>query len=420
MNHTFLFLSLILAACNTYSLGNTDELKHHIQREAFCNVPISDVVCHPLATNTASYEQVKAAYRTIPISWGSNAIDKAACPRIHQLLLHEIVRVIEENEHEAFVEIPHFKTINHENALESIKGWVLKENLRDVDTTTIRHLPKPSAENNYTHFLALASPFMDRDEVFYSAGTRFSLLHESIEKHAESNNEESINYHVWAYDAYLKKFKIIELPENICSYKCQTLPLKERKELFCHLVTLWATLHPLSIPLVWGGASIAKAWENKDYQSASITDDAGQTRCVWERPKYGNATYQGIDASNLVARAAHIVGIDYEYRNTATAAAKLDELYMYEWPENGDLIWVPGGMLIITNVQTNRAVTALSYGAGYGIVTELLLSEIFKDISTYEDFMNAYRAHQPLTILNKDGSIARTINEYKVLRFARG
>jgi hypothetical protein len=414
MNHTLLFLSL-LVACNTHTLTR-DEIQDHITREAFCNVPIADVVSRPLATHSTSQEHAKAAYKKLPISWGSHALDKAACPRIHQLLLHEVVRIIEETEHEVLVEIPHFKTINNQNTLECIKGWVLKENLQDVDATTVRHLPKPISDKmHYTQTLALKLPYGDSD-VFYSAGTRFAILHEFS---AHKETPQGSVYHAWAYDSYLKKFKIVEIPKQLCTSDLHSLSLAEKKDLFCQIVTTWATLHPVYIPLVWGGASIAKAWENNDYKSAYLADDAGQTCSVWERPKYGSETHQGIDASNLVARAAQIVGIEYEYRNTATAAAKLDELYMYEWPENGDLIWIPGGLLIINDLTGNRAVSAFSYGAGYGIVTEIPLARIFKDISTYEDFMTAYRAQQPLTILNKDGSVARTITEYKILRFAR-
>ena len=418
MHSIFLLVSLTSVLFTSLSAHQPDELLNRIKQKAYCIVPICDVVNRPLANAQSSHEAVTLAYKNIPISWGPHSQDKAACPRIHQLLLHEIVHIIDETEHEVAIEIPDFKTINKENKLESIKGWVLKEHLRSLDTNSIRHLPESlSSANNQMQVLALVSPFMDEDYVFYSAGTRFAMLHEAranqIKERASSHN-----YHAWAYDAYLKKFKIIELPQQICAYNTQSLPLQERKELFCDLITLWAT-YPLFIPLVWGGASIGKAWEHNDYYAASHGTESGETLSVWERPKYGEQVYQGIDASNLVARAAQTVGIDYQYRNTSTAAAFMDELYMYEWPENGDLIWVPGGMLIINKLERNRAVSAFSYGAGYGIVVELPLAEIFKDISTYDDLMQAYRSKTPLTLLNQDGSIARTINEYKILRFAR-
>lgn len=387
----FLLLALIL--------GKVDFLS---ARTAFCKVSIADIVSHPLATAHESYQAIKQSYAQLPISWVQNVTNKIVCPRIYQLLKHEIVTVLEETEHEAYIEISYCFVAQDKYNQTPLRGWILKENISNSQeyNTYKNLLPEPLTQQSHlttSNSVSLVSPYQDEDGIFYSAGTRF-VIHDKINDF----------YLVLAYDHIRQKFKEIELPETICCFQNEPLSLHEKRILFCDLVTLWATIPNGCIPLVWGGASIGKIWDQDDYYQATRKGPAGKIYYIWERPHYDTFAYMGVDASNVILRAAQTVGIPYFCKNSTTAKHVLDSLAMYEWPQDGDLIWVEGGLLIINNLENNTAVTAMSYDSGYGGFIQLPLNALFKNITTYDDLVTAYQKGLPVTVLNRDGSEART------------
>ncbi len=186
--------------------------------------------------------------------------------------------------------------------------------------------------------------------------------------------------------------------------------------LFCILIHLWSEIPDFKIPLVWGGASIGGAYADNDYYLAERHIDSDHTLQVWDRPHYGLTTYMGIDASNLVSRAAQLVGIPYFCKNSFTASLVLHELESQEYPLPGDLIWMPGSLLILSDIEHNSVVTAMSYTSGYGTLIKLPLSAVFQNIATIDDLLDARNTGSPLTVLNRDGSIARVVDQFKILK----
>lgn len=373
----------------------------------FCTDSIIDVISHPMGNEKSTFEDVRNAYAQLPISWQEEN-DKAACPRIYQLLLHELVLVLEEHAHEALVQILNCFIVDKNNNQQPLQGWVLKEHLATnvMVKSYKQYVPSPLFRNDSNKkYIALVSPYKDENGTFYSAGTRFVLAEESDDY-----------YYVYSFDKTTKSFQEISLPSSICSleYENKTLHFSEKKELFCKLVSLWAHIKKGFIPLVWGGASIGKVWDQADYFESVHYDAQGNEYNTWDRPRYGNNTYMGIDSSMLVLRAAQLVGIPYYYRNSTTATAFLPHKDLSQEIENGDLLWVPGGLLIVNNVEHNMIVTTMSYNAGYGCVIELPLSDVFKEISTYQDLRNAIRNDKDLTLLDHKGNPFRTIRNIKI------
>ena len=115
-------------------------------------------------------------------------------------------------------------------------------------------------------------------------------------------------------------------------------------------------------------------------------------------------------------RAAQICGIPYAYKNTITAAKNLRKIDTFETVQEGDLLWVPGGLLVISDIAHNRILGVLGYQFGYGKIVELKLSQLFNDITTYEELLENYRAHKPLQTKKADGTLSRTIPTYKILK----
>jgi hypothetical protein len=94
----------------------------------------------------------------------------------------------------------------------------------------------------------------------------------------------------------------------------------------------------------------------------------------------------------------------------------LDELGSDEFPLEGDLIWMPGSLLVLNDIQNNLIVTAMSYTSGYGSLVKLPLSAIFENITTIDQLLAAKNSQSPLTVLNRDGNVARVVNEFKILK----
>ncbi len=375
---------------------------------AFCKSPVADIVITPLEAENATYEQIKSFYDNLPASWGPSKIDQLACPRIHQLLLHEIVTVLEENNFEAHVEILPLFAARDAQTLQSVHGWMLKEHLCKFDEECMPFLPQPidwqsGIINDNDQTVALISPYVDQNNRLYSAGTRFALTREMDE-----------NFHAITFDNQLNNFREISLPQSICAYQ-PALAQYDKRMLFCTLITMWAEIPDLAIPLIWGGASIGGAYEQNDYFSAERFIQ-NKTLQVWDRPLYGFTPHMGLDASTLISRAAQLVGIPYFCKNSITASLMLDELAVNEYPLEGDIIWIPGGLLVIADMENNALITAMSYTSGYGCVVKLPISAVFKDITTINDLVVAKNSGQSLIALNRDGSVAREVTEFKILK----
>ncbi len=400
MHKNLLYFSL---ACLT--IINTCDAASY---RAFCKTSVADIVSTPFENENSTYEQVKNDYDNLPVSWGPAKIDQIACPRIHQLLLHEIVTVLDETAFEAHIEITPLVAARDAQTLQPVQGWILKEHLCAVEEDCSPFLPEPidwqsGIISDDDHIVALITPFIDEDNKIYSAGTRFVLTREVGE-----------NFYAICFDKELNNFKEITIPQSACAYQ-SAMETYDKRMLFCTLIGLWSEIPDLNIPLVWGGASIGMVYEDNDYylNERQIND---VTLHVWDRPFYGVIPHMGLDASNLVSRAAQLVGIPYFWKNSITASLMLDELGADEFPLAGDLIWMPGSLLVINDIENNSVVTTMSYSAGYGVLLKLPLSRVFENIQTIDDLLATRRSKTPLTVLNRDGSSARIVEEFKILK----
>lgn len=382
-----------------------------LPRKAMCMAPVIDMLEYPLGTSDSSSEQVKQAYATIPLSWGPAENDRAICPRIHQLLLHDTVTILDETPFEAYIQIDSCFIADAQHAKQSITGWVLKEHLKDITELEIKKIPAPitwtagNIDRANIKTVTIFTSFGDADGTIYCAGTRFIL-----------NKLINDTFEVYAYSQQDHNFKLITIPQSNCMFETYYYSSEEKQSRACFLLGIWTSIPGHCIPLVWGGTSIGTVSQNDNFTLAEYSID-NETHYGWQRPyRHIGQVYTGVDASGLILRAAQIVGIPYFCRNSKTAAEFLKAIETQDYPETGDIIWIPGALLMINNVNKHTVITAMSYTSGYGAVVELPLAKVFKNINTYYDLSQAYRNHQPLTLLNKDGSEARTVAEFKILK----
>lgn len=383
-----------------------------LPRKAMCTTSVLDVVEYPLGGSDSPWQEVDHAYKNIPISWGPNEQDRQVCPRSHQLLLHDIVTIIDETPCEAFIQLDACFVTDLENQKQSLTGWVLKNHLKNLDELDSKKTPafiswtNPNVDRANVKTVTLFTSFGDSTGTIYCAGTRFIL-----------NKLINMNFEVFAYSEAESNYRSIEIPQSSCVFETFYYTPEEKRNNFCKLLTIWTSIPSNCIPLVWGGASVGTVCNPDNFDLQALVNEEGQIRYAWTRPsKTVGDVYTGVDASSAILRAAQIMGIPYYCRNSKTAMQTLTQLAITDYPKSGDILWLPGSLLVINDLNKNTIITTMSYASGYGALVELPLSKVFKDISTYHQLSQAYRKGLSLTILNRDGSSARTVDEFKILR----
>lgn len=381
-----------------------------LNQKAVVIVPVADCVGQALS-NFHPQEQIEEKYRAIPISWAGAANNMYSCPRIHQLLFNEVVTIIEQQGDEVLVEIPQVFYEKLDSPTRYNQFWTLKKNLAKVSDIITNVIPDQLdyhfPEKTNSDAIALMVPYYNtQTDRLYSAGTRFTLTEASDEL-----------YTISFYDHTTKAIITDKLPTTIC-YRASKKIIDEQIKDFIALLRLWATSSEGLIPLVWGGVSFTKWYPDVSCNQVEKRLPDGQIVSFWQPATTLSTPFSGFDNSGLVLRAAQICGIPYFYKNTITAAKNMCPLSTQDILKEGDLLWVPGGLLVVSDLAHNKILTAIGYQFGYGKVVELELEQLFVDIHTYQDLKDAYDQHKPIQTKKVDGTISRTIAEYKLLKLA--
>ncbi len=161
----------------------------------------------------------------------------------------------------------------------------------------------------------------------------------------------------------------------------------------------------LIIPYVWGGSS---------FITANQITDFSQINGAWERPKI-KAIYTGYDCSELVMRFAKIAGLDFPWKNSKTISDCCPVLTEQDQIEIGDLIWVPGHIMIISDIINPEIIHARSYSGGYGCVHKGPFAETIVNANSITELRELYVNKQPLILTDKLGN-KREYTEFKILK----
>lgn len=379
---------------------------HALPEKAVTIVPVADLIGKPTCLSTA--RKTIQYYQQLPLCGNNNSSEL----RIHQLLFNEVVTIHEERGAEVCVSVPNvfYKTESGELCT---RYWSLKKNFVTFKSARAKKIPitifpepihfeSASTQSATQRIVTLKQPFFCKTVNFtFSAGTRFVACAEQQED----------NYtHVHCLNASTMEKTTIAIPKNLCI----SIPpdKKSRQKLFVSLLKQWACEPSGFIPYVWGGCSFMQTCCSSQFLEKK------RSRLVhYERPELIKP-YTGFDCSGLIWRCAQICGIPLYCKNSYTFAQELKSCNATDRLTEGDLLWFPGHIMIISDIRKNLVIEARAYGHGYGKVHELPIGSVFKNINSVDELMTHYSQEKELPRLNKDGQVVQKIPMFKLLKLA--
>ncbi len=339
--------------------------------EGFITVPIADALCEPIkhADNAA----ITKMYQELPYT--DDGI--TTCPRIHQFLFNQRVTIVKKSGNQLCVKAPVFYA-QHDGSLRN-EYWLLGNAVtpfKELGDAGISLDVIPQQHNT----VGLVYPFYDhRQKISYSAGTRFTL----------AKKQRSITHTtVLVYNKQNKTVSDLLIPKKICLTPSHDSHKALQK--FLYVLKAWTRCTP-TVRYVLGGASLTFLSSSNDLKS-------------------------GLDCSGMIWLAASLAGIPLTGKNSRAIIKQLQPLKSEDSPEQGDILWIPGHVIVLTDIKRNRVIEARGYGHGYGKVHEAPLKELFENILTYKDLIKAYNNQIPLKRLNKNKQIVQVIKEFKIVR----
>lgn len=353
--------------------------------EGFINCPVADLFGRPLNTDETA----------VPVCGYPQA--SAHCPRLHQLLFNEPVTIMSSKGDYLLVTTHSSYFITHANPQPKSEYWIKASCVTRLDS--IAHKEKIPGTHSNLPTITLARPWTDRSSgIIYSAGTRFACA---------KGSPHGTGYHVFIYQPHTHRFATREVETTAVVSTGHN-----KKNDYVQLIRDWIRTSTGVLPYVWGGTSIvtacAKPFSLHTQGAKEFFDYPDATGC---------ATRTGCDCSGLVWRAAHTVGINYRCKNTYTLAQKLPVVHSMHELAVGDLMWIPGHVMIVADLEKNTMIEARSYKHGYGKLHEIPLSEQFQGITTYEQLLAAQNSKRPLRRLDAQGTVTEILKEFKLLSF---
>jgi hypothetical protein len=325
------------------------------------------------------------------------------------------VYITKEVGEEYCIEVPHLFYLAYDTKKPQSTFWTLKSNILKLNDIENKEQLPPLIDHkkNYTtlqnkNMITLLGPWHDKTKsITHSAGTRFIIDEKKSTKTA---------YAAYVLDRTTKACTLKQIPKSIALSYHNWSPAEQQKQ-FVMLLKKWAHMGKGSIAYVWGGCSFTTPYQPTEYIKVH-KELPNKTLNYFERPWHTPNPKAGLECAGLIMRAAQAVGLPYFYKNTTTLAECMKEVKPGEPIMAGDLIWISGHVMAISDVENNLLIEARTYAHGYGIVHEAPLNQIFKGINTYAELQDAQRKKLPLQRLKKDGSNADTFKEYKILKMS--
>ncbi len=366
-------------------------------------VPVADLIGQP-ADNKLYYSLPLC---TKPVT---------SCQRIHQILFNEIVTIEEEKGDQVRISLNSVFYEQTPCGPPQTTFWSLKKNFMTLDQLqskkiSLSTIPQPinfRTQKNDTiqqETIALLFPHYDSStRTTYSAGTRFVIA----QRHHEIHN----TYAVSVIDPHSVVEKIIHLPTTKCIHIDHGQPLQKKRNQFVAILRNWAKPGNGFIPYVWGGCSFTQLHHEKHFIEHKETGGI-----VNYNPLHGHHTpHAGFDCAGMIVRAAQLCTLPFYYKNTATMANHLKEIKNDASIEEGDIIWFPGHVMVISNLKTHTIIEARAYAQGYGKVHELPLNVVFKEIETFDQLLATAQTKKTILRLQKNGTVSHAISNLKLFK----
>jgi len=382
-------LVVVLSFFSIKSCTDFDHLPH-----ARVIVPVADAVMRRLGSCSQQlYYQLPYAEVAEP--------EAEICERGYQLLFNEQVGIIDQQGDEMCVCVPHiyYQPARNEKPLSTY--WVLSSSImpiQELQKANVDITLFPKAKHIYspelvTNELVLKYPWT-YNGITYSVGTRFAI--DSLSAGQAS---------IWVFNPQSKQWDSARIDKQFYVTP-EIRSLEDSITLMLEIMRLWAH-HPHGvIPYVWGGASFTHLVPDNEF-----IIKRSQGIMVYEREQ---STYPktGFDCSCFISRAAQICNLPYWWGDSVTVHLHAMPVTKKNGIRNGDIIWIPGHVLMVSDVKQGIIIEARGYGSGYGKVHELHLAKFFDGISTFDELLSAYEQQAPLSVLNRAGQIRAIYKQF--------
>ncbi len=343
-------------------------------QEAVCIVPVADLTGERL-TKLAQLDT--DAYQKLPLNGPAQQVK-----RIDQLIFNEHVLLLETGGEECRIQVPTHGYGEPNSSVVHHEYWTLAKNIAVIDAledaTAIPEANQPS------NTITLLQPFYDhKHHQTYSLGTTFKL---------DALQDDQNYYRVLILSPQLKTGHLY-IPKEVGS-ETHTLTHQDKIKQFINILNFLADQPYGYVPYVLGGNSFVRLYKN-----GAVTKDKATT--IWSAlyPTKNN-THSGFDCASLVHRIALTVGIPLPIKNSSALKNYLTPLREHEVIENGDIIYIPGHIIVLVDKDNNMVVEARTQTHGYGYVHRVPLAELFKEIVDTDTLIKSHYSHQPISRLN--------------------
>lgn len=401
----FLFLSVIFSTLQCSS-----------PQRAVVISPVADLLGQPHYRSGKKGVSLEEYYHDIPFSGNGNT-----CQRLHQVLFNEVVDVLEIKGLEAKIRIPNFYYIRHNESTLHDTYWIAKKHLLFLDESkhnkiSLKLFPPPISykkkrlpHNKDHNVVTLKKPFYDAlTQKTYSVGTRFL----AVDGQNLSGSYDKGSFLVYMYDTNKHLLLQTKVPKRICIRNYFTKP-EEQIHNYVQVLRSWTVHKEGIIPYVLGGFSWTTSCESNDYHA--IVEPHSQ-HPYFHRSNWPHESKQGFDCVGIIARAAQICDIPFFFKNTLTLLKGLSPLKKNESIKEGDLIWYPGHVMVVSNLKENLIIEARGYDHGFGKVRECPISEIFQEAKNFDELIKLHTKHLPVSVLDSEGKSFMRCKTFKILK----
>ncbi len=379
---------------------------HIMGYNAFICVPVTDYV-------GSAYDQKPIPFFSSLGFSASGAHQFELCPRIGQGLFQEQVTVVEKAPGQVRIEIPQQFFITKTNRKKQHSYWMLEDHIVYLDQLKPedrKKLPTPLSfkqpQQTHTNIVTLKHPFYSKElDAYLSAGTRFVI---------SSALPRARHLRVYAYSASQKKCIEIALPKESCIFYTNKETNDEKVKQMISIIRNWCSTSDSHIPYVLGGSSYIDRITTDDVTKQTVPNTNGSHSTIF-KPVYSQWPLTGLDCAALICRTAQIAQLPFYYKNSITMALLLKPLSPKDQLHEGDVIWVPGHVMMIADVKNNSIFEARSYDHGYGKVQEIPIAKVFDGILTLSDLVKHFHAHKTLYRKDITGTVRDTYHDWKIL-----
>ena len=342
--------------------------------------PVTDIVKEPLAHYPFfnANQTVEERYQSLPIA-GESSFTSI---RLTQALFNETALCEDETEDEVYIKLPLLFYNTWTKSYGYLRGWAPKSAVKLYD-------------NQREKQLVLTTPWYDKKTgMLFSAGTCFM--------HTGTNTTQKV-FNIEYKNTYTS------VPFTHARLLDEKQSIDKRIFSFVTLLQKWA-YDLRTIPYVWAGKSLTTTINVHKFDEKYVDTK----NHLWYHQQ-AKPPFSGFDCSSLIIAAAQICNIPYQLKTTETAKQALAHLTEEDDIAPGDLIVLPGHIMVVSNTHANTLIESVGYRSGYGKLHEIKLEKRLKDIRSYDQLKTCFLNNLPISLCDKEGNITQT-NTFSILK----